>query len=129
MKKNTVLFILIASYCIAFMIIMALLDEKALQIKLVLLITSLFFVFFSRILKNTGKINWLTNYSYEDYEKMSSELRLEIASEFAKKIAFPNFLFCSYQLISICFCFNIFIDILCFLICLFIMCFKKVKVN
>ncbi|MEG0329825.1 MAG: hypothetical protein RR602_09700 [Longicatena sp.] len=127
MKKRINLpFILIILYIIFFLAIMALLDNKNMQIKLILLLTCIGFLIFSILLKLTGKIYWLTSFDYDDYKNMSLSERSDISSKYAGNIFFPNSLFCIYQLISIYFHLNIILDVLIFTFCLLIMCFTKV---
>ena len=95
MNKNRSirLILLIAVYIILFI---ALLHERNLQIKLILLITSLTFIIFSKLLRCSGKVNWLTSYDNEDYKNMTENTRLEIALKYSKIISIPNIILCCY---------------------------------
>ena len=60
-NRSISLILLIAVYIILFIAVIALLHEQNLQIKLILLITSLTFIVFSKLLRCSGKVNWLTS--------------------------------------------------------------------
>lgn len=56
-NRSISLILLIAVYIILFIAVIALLHERNLQIKLILLITSLTFIVFSKLLRCSGKVN------------------------------------------------------------------------
>ena len=60
------------------------------QIKLILLITSLTFIVFSKLLRCSGKVKWLTSYDNEEYKNMTENTRLEIALKYSKIISIPS---------------------------------------
>lgn len=126
-KKYNLLILLTFFYLVCFICIMSLLNDKNLQLKLVFFITGLYFYIFSRLLKATGNVYWLTAFNYEDYKKMSSNEQFNMASQYAKSIAIPNCLLCIYQLISVCFHLNMLIDIVIFIVCILSMCFSLRK--
>ena len=109
------------------MAIMALLDEKNLQIKLIFLATSLALISFSFLLKLTDRIYWLTSYDYEDYKKMSVTERMDISSKYSKLIAYINGVLCIYLLVSIYFNINVFVDVILFIIFILPEKFMKAK--
>lgn len=128
MKKHAYLpIILVIFYVISIMAIMALLDEKNLQIKLIFLATSLALISFSFLLKLTNRIYWLTSYDYEDYKKMSVTERMDISSKYSKLIAYINGVLCIYLLVSIYFNINVFVDVILFIIFILLMCFTNVN--
>lgn len=90
-NRSISLILLIAVYIILFI---ALLHEQNLQIKLILLITSLTFIVFSKLLRCSGKVNWLTSYDNEEYKNMTENTRLEIALKYSKIISIPNIILC-----------------------------------
>lgn len=128
MKKQAYLpIVLVIFYVISIMAIMALLDEKNLQIKLIFLATSLALISFSSLLKLTNRIYWLTSYDYEDYKKMPVTERMDISSKYSKLIAYINGVLCIYLLISIYFNINVFVDVILFIISILLMCFTNIK--
>lgn len=128
MKKQAYLpIVLVIFYVISIMAIMALLDEKNLQIKLIFLATSLALISFSSLLKLTNRIYWLTSYDYEDYKKMPVTERMDISSKYSKLIAYINGVLCIYLLISIYFNINVFVDVILFIISILLMCFTNIN--
>ena len=111
-NRSISLILLIAVYII---LVIALLHERNLQIKLILLITSLTFIVFSKLLKCSGKVNWLTSYDNEEYKNMTENTRLEIALKYSKIISIPNIILCCYLIVSFCLNINIFVDVICLL--------------
>lgn len=127
-NRSISLILLIAVYIILFIAVIALLHERNLQIKLILLITSLTFIVFSKLLRCSGKVNWLTSYDNEEYKNMTENTRLEIALKYSKIISIPNIILCCYLIVSFCLNINIFVDVICFLICLLTMCTWKIDI-
>ena len=117
MNKNRSigLILLIVVYIILFIVVIALLHERNLQIKLILLITSLTFIVFSRLLRCFGKVNWLSSYDNEEYKNMTENTRLEIALKYSKIILIPNIILCCYLIVSFYLNINIFVDVICLL--------------
>lgn len=57
---------------------------------------------------------------------MTENTRLEIALKYSKIILIPNIILCCYLIVSFCLNINIFVDVICFLICLLSMCTWKI---